>query len=200
MRASEPCLVVHACAVGRMLWTAEARQELLSRVCIHMNTRCERRGHEYGGSEVPGTMKWWCDLAWLARNDMEGSERRRLIQHLTPLRAQTLALSLHQPPSSAAAAASQGSVGKLDAEDAEDAEDRGDRGARLPLHWSVREADELTRSAVSPPSSSLLLHVHSSMCRAPLCCRGKGAHVSRGWGRVSGVGCRVSAAIALSCA
>jgi hypothetical protein len=91
-------------------------------------------------------MKWWWDLAMLARHDMHASERQHLVQHLTGLKAQTLAHSARQPsggshPRPASASASEGGGDKIEGVEAEGVE----AGARLPLHWSVREADELTR-------------------------------------------------------
>jgi hypothetical protein len=153
--------VVSACAVGPVLSTPSAREELLSRACIHMHTAKEHQGLGYAGSEEPGTIKWWWDLAMLARHDMHGSERQHLVQQLTGLKAQTLAHSAPQPsgashPHPASASASEGGGDTVEGVEA---------GARLPLHWSVREADELTRCVPRAPTRAL-----SRPCRQAYVC------------------------------
>jgi hypothetical protein len=157
--------VVSVCAVGPVLSTPRAREELLSRACIHMHTAKEHQGVGYAGSEEPGTIKWWWDLAMLARHDMHASERQHLVQHLTGLKAQTLAHSARQPsggsqprPASASASASEGGGDTVEGVEA---------GARLPLHWSVREADEFTRCIPSSPYTRPLLSVPPCICLLP---------------------------------
>ena len=123
--------------VPNLLTSTESRFALLTRACAYMNAPESAEGRGYGGRESVGTIRWWWDIAYMAR-EMSLPERQRLLVQLNELKARLLSLAAAPPTLSP----KLGNTG-------------GGGGLRLPLHSCVREADESTRCLPPPlPPSS----------------------------------------------
>jgi hypothetical protein len=117
------------------LSTPLSRTTLLSRACAHMHALAPAYGRPaYGRREAAGSIKWWCDVAYLASKDMTAAQLQRLLEHLK----RTLANS-GTPPEDGGTNA--GNTGGKDVSGC--ARDAAGVGLRLPLHLCVRERDEL---------------------------------------------------------
>jgi len=113
-----------------------ARAALFSRVCMRMNAQPQGTAASlggYGSREPVGTVKWWWDLGWLAAKEMDTAEKSQLIEHLVKVRARARAAEGGRGRGKSESCGGQSRVAGVK------------ESMRLPLHRSVREADELTR-------------------------------------------------------